>query len=59
MKTGCLVSVKLTQSETLKFSANNLEHVKVQLRAKITDGTVLTSKIMTVPIEDALKEGEI
>ena len=58
-RTGCLITVKLSQSETLKFSANNLEQAKVQLRAKTNDGTVLASKIMFVPIEDILKEGEI
>lgn len=58
-KSGSLIIVKLTQTETLKFSANSLDFVRVQLRGKTNDGTVIASKIISISVEDALKEGEI
>ena len=55
--TSTSVTVSLTQAETLQLKAD--QDVQIQLRAKMSDGTAVASNIMSVPVEDVLKEGVI
>lgn len=54
---GNKISVKLTQADTLSFVSNTV--VKIQIRALLTDGNAVTSKIMEMTVKDVLKDGEI
>lgn len=48
---------KLTQAESLAFTPNS--RVRVQLRARLKDGTTFASKIRDLSIGNVLKEGVI
>ena len=48
---------QLTQAETLSFTAGS--RVRVQLRARLKDGTTIANKIRDLPIGNVLKEGVI
>jgi len=50
------VSVELTQADTLKFKNGE---VQMQIRARLPDGTVLASDIMTASVSAILKDGAI
>ena len=51
-----LISVPLTQAETLMFQGGEVE---VQIRIKDTDNNAYTTFIVTVPVHRILKDGEI
>lgn len=53
---GDVVNCSLTQEDTLKFSVGEC---KVQIRGKLTDGTVFATDIGLEPIYDTLLEGVI
>lgn len=60
------VTVKLTQADTLLFSASQLDkfagnenRIRIQIRLAFEDGTRLASNIVTTPAEELLKDGEI
>ena len=48
---------KLTQAESLVFAPNS--RVRVQLRARLKDGTTFASKIRDITVGNILKEGVI
>ena len=48
---------KLTQAESLSFTPNS--RVRVQLRARLKDGTAFASKVRDLSIGNILKEGVI
>jgi hypothetical protein len=54
---GNVVSVKLTQEETLKLSAGR--DTEIQIRAKTVTGDAIASDIITVPTDRILKDGVI
>ena len=54
---GDTLEYKLTQSETLKFSADSM--VDIQVRVRTNDGTALASKIITLPVKKIIKGGVI
>lgn len=54
---GKLLSFRLTQEETLKFSA--AMPVNIQGRFRLLDETALASDIIKEPVEDVQKEGVI
>lgn len=54
---GNLVSVTLTQADTLKLKANT--KVEVQLRFLSENGTSYATRIVKYPVKDILKDGEI
>ena len=56
MEEGKII-VNLSQADTLKFKGN--EVVKVQLRARLSDGEAIGCKIRSLKVADILKEGEI
>lgn len=51
------ISFKLTQEETLAIQSG--EWVKVQIRARYPDGSAIASQIMTIGVDDILKDGVI
>lgn len=51
------IIANLSQADTLKFKGN--EVVKVQLRARLSDGEAIGCKIRSLKVADILKEGEI
>lgn len=51
------ISVKLTQADTLKF--DDTCDVDMQIRAKFADGTAIASNVISIPVGEILKEGEI
>jgi len=51
------IIANLTQADTLRFSGD--ETVKVQLRAKLSDGEAIASPIKNLRVGDILKDGEI
>lgn len=52
-KAGNKISVRLTQEETLAFRANS--NVMIQCAIRVSNGTVMRSRIYEEPVEDALK----
>ena len=54
---GNLISVKLTQEETLELDCDCI--TEIQLRVKTREGEALASDIMTVDTHRILKEGVI
>lgn len=52
-----LVTVTLTQQETLMFTSN--QTVRIQLRVLTVDDSALASSIITTSVQKILKEGEI
>lgn len=50
------ISVVMSQEETLKFDAGN---VKIQLKIKLDNGTVIASPIMTRDMHEILEETEL
>ena len=58
-----VLTCTLTQADTLAFDVldQRCKHdtVDVQVRLKTSDGAVMASDIMPVPIRDILKDGEI
>lgn len=54
---GKTITVKLTQSDTLSFVSNAV--VKIQIRALLSDGNAVASKVMEMNVKDVLKDGEI
>lgn len=55
-ETGCTVTIKLTQEQTLKMKAGIVE---VQFRWIAADGTALATDIQTVEVHKILKQGVI
>lgn len=51
------VTTRLTQEETLKVKPAGT--VKIQIRARLEDGSAVASNIMTASPEDILKDGVI
>ena len=51
---GTTASVQLTQEETLGLTAG--EPLKVQVRCKLTDGSVIASKVEVLRVEDVFNE---
>ena len=51
------VSLMLTQEETLSFVAD--EPVKIQIRGRYPDGSAFATNIVTVPINNVIKDGVI
>lgn len=51
------LSVGITQEESLLFTS--LLPVKIQIRARLTDGTVTKSNIITAEVDKILKDGVI
>lgn len=56
IENGTIV-LQLSQSETLEFKCNR--PVDIQMRIKTKTGDALASNIVTIPIEEILKDGEI
>ena len=58
-----VLTCTLTQADTLKFDVLDqrcgCDKVDVQVRLKTSDGVAMASDIMSVPIMDILKDGEI
>ncbi len=54
---GNNITVTLTQDETLKLAAGFA--VKLQLRVLTKGAVAYATQIITVPVEDILKDGEI
>lgn len=58
-----VLNCTLTQADTLKFEVLDkhcgCDKVAIQVRMKTSDGTAMASDIMSVPIRDILKDGEI
>lgn len=58
-----VLTCKLTQADTLAFDVldQRCKHdtVEVQVRMKTSDGAVMASNIISIPIMDILKDGEI
>lgn len=52
-----VMSIELTQEETLKLSPNN--SVAIQIRARFADGNAVASNIITTSVAQILKEGVI
>lgn len=52
------VAVTLTQEDTLAFEEKGGK-VKIQIRAKFANGSVVASNIISTPAEEILKEGVI
>lgn len=48
------ISTQLTQEDTLAFKVGG---VQVQARIKLTDGTLLATNIITLPVEQILHDG--
>ena len=55
--TDCLLTVKLSQDETLSLSASRI--AEIQVRMKTVDGDVLASDIYTDDVYKILKDGVI
>lgn len=54
---GNVMTVKLTQEDTLKLKCNCL--TEIQIRARTKDGNAVASEIMTVSPDRILKDGVI
>ena len=54
---GNVLTVKLTQEETLALKCNCL--TEIQIRVRTVDGNALASKVMTVSPDRILKDGVI
>ena len=54
---GNKITIKLTQADTLNLVSNI--KVNIQIRALLTDGSVVASKIIEENVKDILKDGEI
>ena len=58
-----VLTCTLTQADTLAFDVldQRCKHdtVEVQVRMKTSDGAVMASNIISIPIMDILKDGEI
>lgn len=54
---GNIISVSLTQEETLKMGVS--DRTEIQLRVRLVDGSALASQIFTVPTYRILKDGVI
>lgn len=54
---GNVLSVRLTQEDTLKLNCDCL--TEIQIRARTADGNAIASDIMTVSTERILKDGVI
>lgn len=54
---GNVLTVKLTQEDTLKLKCNCL--AEIQIRAKTTDGDAVASEIIAVSPDRILKDGVI
>ena len=48
------ISVTLSEDETIEFIPNKDLHI--QIRIRFEDGTVISSKVMTIYIDDILEE---
>jgi hypothetical protein len=51
------ITVNLTQEDTLSFAANM--NVNIQIRYILEDGTADASNIITISVQDVIKDGEI
>lgn len=54
---GKVLSLTLTQKETLSFVANKTVHVQIRLKTK--DGVAMASNMINVEFDEIIKEGEI
>lgn len=54
---GNKIILKLTQDDTLNLVSNI--KVNIQIRALLTDGSAVASKIIEENVKDVLKDGEI
>lgn len=55
--TATSITVNLSQQDTLKFSENR--DVKIQIRARLIDGSVHKSQVIKTTSDELLKEGVI
>ena len=53
---GTSLTVSLSQADTLCFSPGP---VKIQLRARMPDGTAVASNVISTTAQEVLKDGEI
>lgn len=53
---GDVISVTLTQKETLELEAKN---INIQLRILSKSKTAYATKVLSMPVNDVLKDGEI
>lgn len=53
---GDVISVTLTQKETLELDAKN---INIQLRILSKSKTAYATKVLSMPVNDVLKDGEI
>lgn len=56
---GNVITVKLTQKDTLIFKSNFGGAARLQVRIKMLNGEALASDIIDLEIGEILKEGEI
>ncbi len=54
---GDTLTTSLSQAETLSFKAGI--NVQIQLRCLTQSGTAYATKIVTIPVNEILKDGEI
>lgn len=54
---GCTVTFELTQAQTLLM--RKLQKTLMQLRAKDSDGHAIATEIVSVTVDDIVKDGEI
>ena len=52
-----MVTVRLTQAETLRFSP--IGRVRMQIRARFADGTAIACSVIEADVNEILKDGEI
>ena len=56
---GTLVTLSLSQEDTLKMKQDRMAIAEVQLRVRTKDGSALASNIMQIRVDIILKEGVI
>lgn len=56
---GTLVTLSLSQEDTLKMNQDRMAIAEVQLRVRTKDGSALASNIMQIRVDRILKEGVI
>lgn len=56
---GTLVTLSLSQEDTLKMKQDRMAIAEVQLRVRTKDGSALASNIMQIRVDRILKEGVI
>ena len=56
---GTLITLSLSQEDTLKMKQDRMAIAEVQLRVRTKDGSALASNIMQIRVDRILKEGVI